>query len=225
MFKNLVLILMLFSSASSADLIKVEFNGQSNNLWEIQKSGDSYDIDNVTESNMFGFDFELGEYISGYYIYDTSVASYPFGSSINNPNYNAYPSIIEWGYSSSNHSFSGDQTPDSLAVYNNGFSNDTDMFYAHPSDLIGQYNTSLNLSLIDSSGTVWSSLDMPKSLDLADFNYATFEGSFRHKPTGDKFSWNANVSELRVSNLTQVNEPSTLVLFFIVLLFLRKKLV
>jgi hypothetical protein len=223
MFKNLVLILMFFSSVSSADLIKVEFTGESENLWEIYKLGNSYDIENVISSNMFGFNFEQGESINGYYIYDSSVAIYPSERIINDPNYNAYPSIIEWGYSSTNHSFSGDQTNDYLAIYNNGLSSEVDMFYGSAGHLIGQYFTSLNLSLIDSSGTLWNSLEIPKDLNLVDFNSAKFEGSFKYKDTGDKFTWTATVKELRVSNLTQVNEPSSIALFCALIFFMRRK--
>lgn len=223
MIKFITLILALYTSSASADLIKIEFSGESYDLWEAYKSGDGYDIEHVSESNMFGFDFRLGESISGYYIYDTSVDRYPYDHIINNPNYNAYPSILEWGYSSANHSFNDDLENDYLAIYNNGLSSGYDVFYGSAGDFIGQYHTTLGLTLWDRSGTLWNSLEIPKSLDLDNFDYAKFRGAFVSRTTSDQFHWEANVSQLRVTNLTQVDEPSPIFLLGFMLLYSRKK--
>jgi hypothetical protein len=225
MVKFIILLIALYTSAASADLIKIEFSGESYDLWEAYKSGNSYDIEHVPESNMFGFDFKIGESISGYYIYDTSVARYPYDHVVNDPNYNAYPSILEWGYSSANHSFNDNQENDYLAIYNDGVSSGYDMFDGSAGDFIGQYFTSLGLSLWDRSGTLWDSLAIPTSIDLDDFDYARFEGAFLSRTTGDQFHWEANVSQLRVTNVTQVNEPSSIILLCLTLLFLIAKYV
>lgn len=224
MLKTMFFAFSLFSCAVSADLIKVDFDGKTDYMWEAYKSGSSYNNIQVNKSNMLGLNFAIGEKISGYYVFNTSVAYYPYDHVVNDHTYKAYPAIKAWGYTSKNHSFHATQQDGYLAIYNNGLSDSYDAFYGSVGDFFGPNLVILGLSLWDRTGTLWNSLSMPKHLDLVDFGYAKISGSFVSLETGDQLHWDANIDHLASTNVSQVHEPSSMMLLATLFLILRRRL-
>lgn len=224
MLKKILFAVSLFSFTASADLIKVDFQGKTDYMWEAHKSGASYNNIQVNKSNLLGLNFSLGEQISGYYVFDTSVPYYPYDHVINDPTYKAYPAIRSWGYTSKNHSFHATQQNGYLAIYNNGLYSGYDAFYGSVGSFFGQNFAILGLSLWDRTGTLWNSLSMPKHLNLDDFGYAKISGAFVSRETGDQLHWDAKIDYLASTNVSQVHEPSSILLLATFFLMFRRRL-
>ncbi|MDY7547257.1 PEP-CTERM sorting domain-containing protein [Glaciimonas sp. CA11.2] len=200
------------SSAAHATLVTYDFTDTITSMFEY--NGTTKAITNVTSSSMSGVAFSNGDTAHGTFSYDTATVLSPYYQ----PPAQAQGSyVLYYGPMSSTLTFDK-----SMFVYNSvsdgliqvadnasSFSG-WDVFYlgtgAAYSPLTFQ---SMTLNLFDSSGQVFSSAAVPRTLPLSGFSYADVDYTWLRQSDGSQMHISSKITSLEMEPSLPVPEPGT----------------
>lgn len=99
---------------------------------------------------------------------------------------------------------------DSLSIVNDRDIGNSlfDSFFASTWFSQDDWFASSNVSLSNRFGSLHDSFDIPTNFSLDDFTSATFRVGFVYRPTGDQLQISGNVTDLSLSQVSQIPAPS-----------------